>query len=155
MNSPADQSITVTIPSDLVESVAFAIGAHAEWFRKDTGHDAEGVAALHVEADRLAVIAESLRMENAPQRSKRRSAIQRRLSLERATLARSIGVDLKMLRQCVDTAIINLAEGDRIDPHLIASSVMLTEQIARWNLVRDIAPMVGNDGDGHPAEELP
>lgn len=76
-----------------------------------------------------------------------KSAIQRRLDHERATLASSIAGDLKTLLQRVDTAIANLAEGDRIDPHLIANSGMLTAQIARWNLVCDLAPMVGSDGD--------
>lgn len=77
-----------------------------------------------------------------------KSAIRRRLDHERTRLTRSIASGLKTLRQHVDTAIADLAEGARIDPHLIASSAMLTEQIARWNLVRDLAPMVGNDGDG-------
>jgi hypothetical protein len=76
-----------------------------------------------------------------------KSVIQRRLDHEQAALARSIAYDLKMLRQRVDTAIADLAEGTRIDPHLFANSVMLTGQIACWNLVCDLAPMVGNAGD--------
>lgn len=33
----------------------------------------------------------------------------------------------------------------RLDAHLIANSVMLTDQIARWNLIRDLIPMVTDE----------
>ena len=39
----------------------------------------------------------------------------------------------------------NLDSDQRLDAHLIANSVMLTEQIARWNLIRDLTPMVADD----------
>ena len=67
---------------------------------------------------------------------------QRYLTQQRASLAESIARDLKTLRHRIDDAIDSLTEGARLDPHLIANAVMLTEQIARWNMVRDLAPMV-------------
>jgi hypothetical protein len=53
--------VTVVIPADLVDTVAFAMEHLAEWYRQDTGHDPAGIAALQADADRLDVLAESIR----------------------------------------------------------------------------------------------
>lgn len=74
-----------------------------------------------------------------------KSTLKRRLESEHAYLIRGIASELSALRHKINRAITNLDSGQRLDAHLIANSVMLTEQIARWNLIRDLAQMVDDD----------
>lgn len=53
-------TITLSIPADLAESVALAIEARANWFRSDDGHDPDAIVSLQVFARRLDALAESL-----------------------------------------------------------------------------------------------
>jgi hypothetical protein len=65
--------------------------------------------------------------------------------MERARLSNTLSLDLRALRDQIDGALASLEAKNRLNPHLIANSVMLTEQIAQWNLVRDLLPMVQGD----------
>jgi len=74
-----------------------------------------------------------------------KNALQRRLDSESASLRLAIASELKSLGHKIERALANLNSDQRLDAHLITNSVMLTEQIARWNLIRDLAPMTIND----------
>jgi len=53
--------ITIDIPLDLAESIAGAIYAHADFYRRDTAHvDPEDAVALRESADRMDAIAEEI-----------------------------------------------------------------------------------------------
>lgn len=52
--------ITLEIPLDLVDTVISALYRSADWYRADKGHDAEGIAVLIADADRLETMAERL-----------------------------------------------------------------------------------------------
>lgn len=57
----ATDTITISIPLDLVETVARALESLATHYLNDTGHSPEGIAVLQRDADRLDEIAESIR----------------------------------------------------------------------------------------------
>ena len=74
-----------------------------------------------------------------------KTMLQRRLNSESTSLRLAIASELKALSHKIERALTNLDSDQRLDAHLIANSVMLTEQIARWNLIRDLTPMVADD----------
>lgn len=53
--------------------------------------------------------------------------------------------ELKRAREAIET-------NDRINAHLIANAAMMTEEIARWNLTRELLPFLefGQGEDGTP-----
>jgi len=53
-------TVTLEIPFDLVDTVASALYRSADWYRADKGHDAESIAVLMADADRLESMAEKL-----------------------------------------------------------------------------------------------
>lgn len=74
-----------------------------------------------------------------------KTALQRRLNSESASLRSAIASELRSLGHKIERALTNLNSDQRLDAHLIANSVMLTDQIARWNLIRDLMPMVTDE----------
>jgi len=52
---------------------------------------------------------------------------------------------LRYLEQEIGSAQRALAEGKPVNAHLISNASMLTEEIARWNLARDLLPFVQDD----------
>jgi len=79
-----------------------------------------------------------------------KTMLQRRLDSESAALRRTIAFELEALSQKIERALASLHSNQRLDAHLIANSVMLTEQIARWNLIRDLTPMITDDDGKEP-----
>lgn len=67
-----------------------------------------------------------------------------RLDVERDSIKLRLRAELTNHRIRVDRAIAALDGGEQIDDHLIANAAMLTAYIARWNLVRELAPLVAD-----------
>lgn len=67
-----------------------------------------------------------------------------RVDIERDSVKRRLGAELINHRIRVERAIAALESGAQLDEHLIANASMLTADIARWNLVRDLAPLVAD-----------
>lgn len=76
---------------------------------------------------------------------KRSNHTARRLVSEKSTGMNALESELKALQHNVNRALADLAAGQRIDEHLIANAVMITALVAKWNLVRDLIPMVDED----------
>lgn len=49
---------------------------------------------------------------------------------------------LKALEVNVQRALRALEDGEGLDAHLIVNASSITEEIARWNLARDLMPLV-------------
>ncbi len=67
-----------------------------------------------------------------------------RITIERDSVKTRLRAELINHRIRVERAIVDLADDDRLDEHLIANASMLTADIARWNLVRDLMPLVAD-----------
>ncbi len=67
-----------------------------------------------------------------------------RLDIERASVKTRLRAELINHRIRVEHAIAALDGAKQIDEHLIANASMLTADIARWNLVRDLTPLVAD-----------
>lgn len=67
-----------------------------------------------------------------------------RVAIERDSVKRRLGAELINHRIRVERAITALENGTQLDEHLIANASMLTADIARWNLVRDLTPLVAD-----------
>jgi hypothetical protein len=80
--------------------------------------------------------------------STNQSALQRRLLHERRLMATSIESQLRHLRQCVDSALDRLKDGQALDPHMIANHVILTHEITRWNIAIDLQPYADDPDHG-------
>jgi len=74
-----------------------------------------------------------------------------RVQSERERTVRSLRNELVLLKHKLDSAIARLDAGEGLDAHLIHNSQMITADIAKWNLLRDIAPMLADQGTPEPS----
>lgn len=65
-----------------------------------------------------------------------------RLDMEATGQTERLVAQLKSLAHDIARAIEAAGSGDRVNAHLIANAAMLTETIARYNLARELAPLV-------------
>lgn len=79
-----------------------------------------------------------------PDKLKQRALKQRILAERNGTKTR-LTSSLVHLKQQIESAERSLAEGGRVNAHLIANASMITEEIARWNLALDLWPFVDDD----------
>lgn len=65
------------------------------------------------------------------------------ITAERDGLERELRSALNSLRNGVEQAVAALLEGQRIETYLVVNAGSLTADIARWNLLRQISPLLG------------
>lgn len=69
-------------------------------------------------------------------------ALRSRMELERKSAARNLCSEMEILQIRLKQAMSDVEKGKTLNPHLIANAAMLTETIARWNMMLDLMPMV-------------
>ena len=84
------------------------------------------------------------RASAANERLKRRMLIARLKSEHQGTIAR-LKSGLQMLEVNIQRARRSLEAGEGLDAHLIVNASSITEDIGRWNLARDLLPLVEED----------
>lgn len=70
------------------------------------------------------------------------SALRTRMRHEYEYGKRNITGEVKVLIHRLQTALKNVENNERVDAHLIANAVMITEAIARWNVAIETGPIV-------------
>ena len=85
-------------------------------------------------------------MTDKSNKLKQRALKQRIIAEHKGSYGR-LANSLMHLEQEIGSAQRALAEGKPVNAHLIANASMLTEEIARWNLARDLMPFVQEDDD--------
>lgn len=68
--------------------------------------------------------------------------VKSRIQTEYDSLERRLRGELVGLRVRVEREIKSLEKGERLDEHLIANATHMTADFARWNLVRDLIPIL-------------
>lgn len=68
--------------------------------------------------------------------------LHRRLEHERDYSRRELLSEIRNLTDRLKRAKEAIEAGERVDPHLVANSAMVTETVARWNVAREMLPFL-------------
>jgi hypothetical protein len=68
-----------------------------------------------------------------------------RLAHERESAGRHLIRGMRVLRDNLENNIKRFEAGEQVDAHLISNFVMLTYEIARWNMMLELIPFLEDD----------